>query len=285
MLTEAGIDDAALDAKLLLAHVLGWEPRALSLRGTAPWPAALEQPLAVLLARRAAREPTHRILGQRGFWTIELGLNAACLEPRPDSETLIAALVEATRPTVLGPGAPSPSPLVPDGAYRVLDLGTGPGTLLLALLDSWPGASGLGVDRALAATQQARINAAALGLGMRAQFAVMDWGAGLAQSARFDVVIANPPYITTAEMLALAPEVAGFDPPLALAGGDDGLRDYPVIAALARRHLAPGGRLLLEHGHQQRGAVAAIVQAAGFERWAGWDDFGGRPRAVMAWAG
>jgi release factor glutamine methyltransferase len=194
--------------------------------------------------------------------------------------------MEAPIPAVLAPTTTRlPPPLAPLGVHRVLDLGTGPGTLLLALLDGWHGAIGLGVDRAPAAAQQAQANAAALGLWARAQFAVMDWGAGLADTARFDVIIANPPYITTAEMQGLSPEVAGFDPPLALAGGDDGLRDYPVIAALARRHLAPGGRLLLEHGHQQRKAVAAIVQTAGFEHWAGWDDLGGQPRALLAWTG
>lgn len=252
-------DTPRLDAELLMAHALGASRDELLLRRLDdPAPAAF----APLLARRLAHEPVAYITGTRAFWTIELAVGPGALVPRADSETLIEAAVEhfADRP----PAA-------------ILDLGTGPGTLLLAALDQWPQATGLGIDRSAEALAMARANAERLGLAARARFVEGDWATGVA--GPFDLVLANPPYIGTGETLPR--EVRDHEPAGALFAGLDGLDAYRAIIPDLPRLIGPHGIAILEIGHSQAEAVGAILAAAGLE-WQLRRDLAGRPRALAA---
>lgn len=265
-LQAAGLEEPMREARALMTAVLG--DRAQLLERERP----LTQQEAGLfdsyLQRRAAHEPTGRILGQREFWSLPIGLAPDTLEPRPDSETLVEAVLaklpERARP------------------WRLLDLGTGSGCLLLALLHSLPLATGLGIDSAQGAVEQAQRNAVAVGLQGRATFQVGNWGAGL--SGPFDVVVSNPPYIATDTLAALAPEVRLFDPPAALDGGPDGLAAYRALLPAARPLLRAGGWLALEIGFDQGESVLALVQAAGFVAPILLQDLAGQPRVVLAQA-
>jgi release factor glutamine methyltransferase len=246
-----------LDAELLMAHALGVPREDMLLRGgEAEAPAGFD----ALLARRRAREPVAYIVGRRAFWTIELEVGPGALIPRPDSETLIEAAIG-----IFGAAGPA----------TVLDLGTGPGTLLLAALAQWPAARGLGVDRSEAALTYARRNAARLALADRARWRRGDWGAGI--DARFDLVLANPPYVEAGA--PLAPDIADHEPAEALFAGADGLDAYRRLAPGLARLLAPGGAACVEIGAGQRDAVAALFSAEGFTI-ASHDDLGGVARCL-----
>jgi release factor glutamine methyltransferase len=238
----SGSDTPRLDAELLMAHALGIEREALLLTDKdREAPADFE----TLVTRREAGEPVAYITGRRGFWTIELEVGPGVLIPRPDSETLI----EAALPH-FGAGGPK----------RVLDLGTGPGTLLLAALDQWPGATGLGTDASETALAYARRNAGRLGLSGRAEFREGDWAKGIEE--RFDLILCNPPYVESGA--ALPRDVAEWEPDEALYAGDDGLSEYRRLASEIPRLIAPGGLACLELGAGQRDAVAALFEAASF---------------------
>jgi release factor glutamine methyltransferase len=251
-------DTPRLDSELLMAHALGITREALLL-------AHLDDPVppafADLLARRLAHEPVAYITGTRAFWTIELAVGPGALIPRPDSETLIEAAIEH-----FGERAPA----------TILDLGTGPGTLLLAALDQWPQATGLGVDRSPTALDMARANAGRLGMENRARFVEGDWAAGV--GAAFDLVLANPPYIATHE--PLPPDVHDHEPEGALYAGADGLEAYRAIIPELPRLVVPGGVAILEIGHEQAEAVGALVAATG-RPWSLRRDLAGRPRAIV----
>ncbi|MEZ0241791.1 MAG: peptide chain release factor N(5)-glutamine methyltransferase, partial [Sphingomonas sp.] len=195
---------------------------------------------AALIARRLAHEPVAYITGSRAFWTIELAVGPGALVPRADSETLLEVAVAHF-------GERSPA--------RILDLGTGPGTLLLAALDQWPSATGIGVDASEQALAYARRNAEALGMADRAEFRTGDWADGLTE--RFDLILANPPYIGTGE--ELPSEVRDHEPGAALFAGADGLDDYRRIVPDLPRLLAPRGIAVLEIGSTQAEAVSALV--------------------------
>jgi release factor glutamine methyltransferase len=229
-LGAAGIEDPARDARLLQRH------------------AESEAAFDAMIARRAAREPASHILGRREFWSLDFAVTRACLDPRPDSETVVEAAL---------------SKLADRGrAWRILDLGTGSGCLLLALLSELPAATGLGVDKSPEALGIALGNAQRLGLGTRARFVERDWMRGL--DGAFDVVVSNPPYIPTAEIESLQPEVTRYEPRLALDGGQDGLDAYRAIIPSLARLLAPGGFAALEVGAIQAMAVGQMARAAGF---------------------
>ncbi len=216
-------------------------------------------------ARRAARAPLAHIVGVREFWSLAFRVTSDVLIPRPDSETVIEAVLAAGPP--------------PDA--RLLDLGTGSGCLLLALLHERPRWSGVGIDRAPDAVAVARANADALGLADRAAFLAGDWAAPL--TGRFEVIVSNPPYIPSDQIAALEPEVRDHEPPPALDGGPDGLDAVRRVAAAAARHLTGGGLLACEVGIGQADAVTALLAEAGF---AGLDqrrDLGGVPRCVTGW--
>ncbi|HVV93719.1 MAG TPA: peptide chain release factor N(5)-glutamine methyltransferase [Hyphomicrobiales bacterium] len=264
---EAGLATPELDARALLLHATGLTVEALVAAPDAPLPAAAAAALAEAAARRRAGEPVARIVGTREFWGQPFRLGPATLVPRPETETVVEAAMAA-----LGPAVASRQ-------LRLLDLGTGSGAILLALLGEYPLASGLGVDRAEDALRIARDNAARLGLGARAAFFAGDWAAAI--DARFDLVVANPPYVETAAIAALAPEVARHDPALALDGGADGLDAYRAIAAAAPALLDPDGALVIELGAGQEAPVAALMAAAGLAA-AGpaRPDLAGIPRAL-----
>jgi|SRR5690242_11301724 len=254
----AASDTPRLDAELLMAHALGVSRDDLLLRRLD----GAEPPVfAALVDRRLAHEPVAYITGIRAFWTIDIAVGPGALVPRADSETLIEAAVDH-----FAGRAPA----------TILDLGTGPGTLLLAALDQWPQATGLGVDRSIEALAMARANADRLGLGARARLVDGDWAAGI--ESRFDLILANPPYIGFDE--ALPREVREHEPADALFAGADGLDAYRAIVPDLPRLIAPGGVAILEIGHTQADAVAALVEAAGLAP-ALRRDLAGRPRAIV----
>lgn len=253
-----GSDTPRLDAELLMAHALGVERDALLLgRLDDQAPAAF----ASLVDRRADGEPVAYILGARDFWTISLRVGPGALIPRPDSETLIAAAVDHF-------GA--------DGPATILDLGTGPGTLLLAALAQWPGAAGIGIDISEKALGYARANADALGLAGRAHFRAGDWASGLA--GRFDLVLCNPPYVE--DGAALARDVAAHEPPSALYAGADGLDAYRRLAPMIPPLIAPGGLAAIEIGCDQAAAVIALFEGVGRAATV-LPDLAGRDRCVL----
>jgi release factor glutamine methyltransferase len=251
-------DTPRLDAELLMAHALGCGRDELLLgRLDRAAPASFPG----LLERRVAREPLAYIVGRRAFWTIDLEVGPGALVPRPDSETLIDAAVE-----IFGDAGPA----------TILDLGTGPGTLLLAALDQWPRATGLGVDASETALAFARRNAARLGLADRARFHRGDWGAGLDE--RFDLVLCNPPYVETGA--PLAPEVAAWEPAEALYAGGDGLACYRRLAPQLGRLVASGGAACIEIGAGQLEAAASLFAVQGFSH-ASRRDLGAIPRCLV----
>lgn len=248
-----------LDAELLMAHAMGVKREDLLLRHLDdPAPAAFD----ALLARRLVHEPIAYITGSRAFWTIELTVGPGVLVPRADSETLIEAAVAH-----FGKAGPA----------RVLDLGTGPGTLLLAALAEWPEAQGLGIDASVEALGYAQRNADMLGLADRVRFQNGDWTRGV--EGQFDLVFSNPPYIGTGERLPR--EVRDHEPDVALFAGEDGLDAYRVIIPDLPRLIAPGGIAVLEIGHRQAEAVSALCAAVDLATSVR-HDLGGRPRAIVA---
>ncbi|SFS06226.1 peptide chain release factor N(5)-glutamine methyltransferase [Sphingomonas jatrophae] len=247
-----------LDAELLMAHALGVTREALLLGGLA---APAPEDFGALVERRLAHEPIAYITGTRGFWTIELAVGPGALVPRPDSETLIEAAAAHFA------GGPGPT--------RILDLGTGSGALLLAALDEWPGASGIGIDASPAARSWAARNAEALGMAARAEICDGGWtGTG----ERFDLILCNPPYIGTGETLPR--DVAAWEPASALFAGADGLDDYRAIAPVLAPQLAPGGVACIEIGCTQAMTAGALFEAEGFDVVVR-RDLGGRDRCLV----
>jgi release factor glutamine methyltransferase len=219
-----------------------------------------------IVRRAVAGEPSSRVLGRREFWGFEFALSAATLDPRPESETVVEAVLRR----------------IPrrDVALRLLDLGSGTGCLLLALLGELPAATGVAVDIAPGAATTARTNAVALGLGSRAQFFVGDWAAALAE--RYSVVVANPPYIVRDALSDLPQAVRRHDPSRALDGGTDGLEAYRVIVPDLIRLLSSDGLFVAEVGSGQADAVAGLVESAGLKIDAVEHDYGGIARCVVA---
>jgi release factor glutamine methyltransferase len=222
--------------------------------------------VAELLRRVLAHEPLSRILGIREFWGLEFELSADTPDPRPESETVVAAVIarlpERERP------------------YRLLDLGTGTGCLLLALLSEFPAANGIGVDRAYGAAAAARRNAERLGFAARSGFTVGDWATAL--DGGFDAIVANPPYVARADIPALPREVHDFDPHLALDGGSDGLDAYRAIAVDLPRLLAAEGLFACEIGQGQETAVAGIISGHGLVVAEAVPDLAGIARCIVA---
>jgi release factor glutamine methyltransferase len=260
-LTETGIEGAARDARVLLAHALGVGADRLTLHladeMTKPQAISYEE----ALARRAAHQPVAQITGRRLFWGLEFRVTPDTLDPRPETETLVAEAL--TWPFL-----------------KVLDLGTGTGCILLSCLKHMPMARGMGVDASPAALVVAAQNAADLGLEGRARFLQSDWFAAV--EGRFDLIVSNPPYIAADEMAALAPDVRDWEPHLALTPGGDGLDAYRAIARGAGARLLPGGRILLEIGPTQGHAVSSLLAAAGLEDVRVLPDMDSRDRVVAA---
>lgn len=255
---EAISDSPRLDAELLLAQACGISRDRLLLDP----PAAVPEGFMALLDRRAAGEPVAYILGRRDFWTIEVEVGPGVLIPRPDSETLLEAALDYFADRAPG---------------RILDLGTGPGSLLLAALDQWPQATGMGIDASQTALGYAERNATRLGLADRTEFRLGNWGDGLEE--RFDLILCNPPYVAEYSD-DLGPGVAEYEPHEALFSGEKGLDDYRILAPQLARLVAPDGIVALEIGHDQAAAVAQIMRESGLSG-ALRHDIAGRPRALI----
>ena len=263
-LGAAGLDAPGLDARLLVQDALGLSGADLLAHPASPLGPCGADRLAAAACRRLAREPIARILGAREFWGLPFVLSSETLVPRPESETVVEAALAAWPDR--------------DAPLQVLDLGVGSGCLLVAILSERPRAHGLGIDRAPGALRTARANAAALGAGGRCAFAASNWADAIA--GPFDLVVSNPPYIATADISRLDPEVALHDPGAALDGGPDGLVAYRAITGALPRLLGEGGVAILELGLGQLEAVSLLAQAEGLRVAGVQPDLAGRPRAL-----
>jgi release factor glutamine methyltransferase len=258
------IDSPAIDARLLLEAATGATRLDIL---TDPYRAVSAEQQALLdgfVARRLRREPVSRILGRKGFWKIMLNVTPDVLSPRPDTETLIDVALLAFEPAQ---------------GFNLIDLGTGSGAILLAVLTERPGAHGVGTDISSEALAVARENAANLDLDGRATFLRTDWAAGFGDHS-FDLVVSNPPYIPSNDIPGLDPEVRDHDPVLALDGGPDGLQAYRDLAPEIMRILKPGGTFAVEIGWDQGAAVKGLFEAAGFADVKVVRDLGDRDRVV-----
>ncbi|MBS9478271.1 peptide chain release factor N(5)-glutamine methyltransferase [Ancylobacter radicis] len=265
----AGLEAPEREARALVKAALGLSDLDLLARGEESVAADEVARLRGLAARRAGGEPLARLTGRREFWSLDLSLSPDTLVPRPDTETLIEAALEVF------PDRSAP--------LRILDLGTGSGAILAALLSEYPAAWGLGVDLSEGAARQARENLAPLGLNRRAAVIVGTWDAAI--SGRFDLVVSNPPYIPSTDIPMLDVEVRDHDPRLALDGGNDGLDAYRAIAESLPRLLATGGRAILELGIGQEVEVAALLAAKGVPPdGPARRDLGGVARAIVTMA-
>jgi len=263
-----GIESPELDARILIGHALDLDHAALVASGARTLTAAQARTITALAQRRLAREPVARVIGSKEFWSLRLAVNEATLVPRPDTEIVVEAALAALDRR----GARS-------RAWRIADLGTGSGAILLALLTELPNSFGVGSDIDAAAIAIACGNARRLGVS-GAAFLACDMAAAL--RGPFDVVVSNPPYVATGDLNALPPEVRLFDPRAALDGGLDGLDCYRAVAAAAASLLAPRGILVVELGAGQAEPVARLIAAAGLAPFRVRSDLNGVTRALVA---
>lgn len=262
-LAAAGIANAWREARLLLAHATGFSQAVLI--GYPERAVDAYDQYIRLVERRAAREPMSHLTGRREFWSLDFEVTRDTLDPRPDSETVVEAALEFLPDS--------------DADLRIADLGTGTGCLLAALLSMLPAARGVGIDRSSAAAAVARRNLGRLGFDERAHVVVGDWAAAL--GGPFDLIVTNPPYIPSAEIVSLQPEVASYEPVSALDGGVDGLDSIREIVAVLPTFLANKGVAVIEFGDGQGGAVARIVGDAGLFVRDVRKDLAGRTRCAV----
>ena len=267
-LRSAKLETADLDARMLVSRLAGVEPHQLVTAGETPLTQPVRDRLGKALQDRLGGRPVHRILGAREFYGLMLGLSPATLEPRPDTETLIEAVLPVIRETIAAKGRCS-----------IADLGIGTGAIGLALVAECPNASCLGIDISEEEVETALKNAQALGLGEQYKAIQGDWLSGIER--RFDLIVSNPPYIPTKDLASLSREVIDHDPMLALDGGADGLDAYRIIAAQAEARLVEEGRLALEIGIGQSQSVTALFAARGFDRLGVFADLGGVDRVLL----
>ena len=263
----AGIESADLDARLLVCAAAGLDHAGLIRDPDVPLGEAAA-PLATYATRRLRHEPVSRILGRREFWGLPFAIAPAVLDPRPETEGLVASVLDA-----IGMRRAE--------SLTILDLGTGSGAILAALLRELPVATGMGLDRSRDACRIARDNLAALGVGARAAVVCGDWTASVAPH-RFDIVVSNPPYIATADLAHLARDVREYDPAPALDGGADGLAAYRAIVPALDGLLRSGGVAAFECGSGQGASVADLMAAAGLAGAAVYRDLAGHDRVVIA---
>jgi len=246
-LDAAGVSGSKLDARLLLRHATGLTVERIVGYPERPLSREESERFESLLSRRIAREPLSQIVGRREFWSLPFIVTSDTLTPRPETEILVEAALSCL------PGR--------NASYRLLDLGTGTGCLLLALLSELPESTGVGVERSARAAYVARENARELGLTSRALIAVGDWDACV--DGCFDLVVSNPPYLPDSSIVGLEPEVARYEPRMALAGGPDGLACYRVLAPALARRLGANSLAILEIGAGQANDVEKIFAAVG----------------------
>ncbi|ADV10772.1 peptide chain release factor N(5)-glutamine methyltransferase [Mesorhizobium ciceri] len=262
------VDDPALDARLIVEHFSGTTRTQAIADPERRVGAGAVAEIDAALRRRAGGEPVHRILGYREFYGLRLSLSPETLEPRPDTETLVEAILPFVKAVA-----------TQEGECRILDLGTGTGAIALALLSVVPTANATGVDLSAGALATAARNAGQLGLAGRFTALQSDWFEKV--SGRYHVIVANPPYISSEDIGNLQDEVLNFDPRLALDGGADGLNPYRTIAAEAARFLEIEGRIAVEIGHTQRNEVCEIFTAAGYVPGSVFRDLGGNDRVIV----
>lgn len=269
-LKERGLDSPRATAEILLAHVLHTDRVQLYLNYDQPLEKTELSTFKELLRRRLRREPVAYIVGRKGFWTLEMEVTPEVLIPRPETECLVEAALKALRA------------LPDDRRARVLEVGVGSGAIVLALAAEAPRHKYFASDLSPAALRIAQRNAEQAGVRERVVFWAADWFSALEPAGSvFDLIVANPPYVASGEIDALQPEIARYEPRLALDGGADGLRSYRAIVAETHRHLTPGGWLLLEIGCDQRQAVHQLFEQSGY--YEGFDcarDYSGRERVV-----
>ena len=266
ILRQADVKDAKRDASLLLAHVLNEDVGYLYREADRLLTEEERGTFRQLINRRAAREPLSHLTGHREFWSLDFLVSGEVLDPRPDSETLIEAVLVAKKQGII--------------PHSILDLGAGSGCLLLAILSELPAATGVGVDINEAALEVARENARRLEMENRAGFHLGGWDVEFGK--KFDLVISNPPYIPTKDIEKLQSEVRDFEPRLALDGGRDGLDCYRAILANIRNMLCPGGQLVFEVGIDQASDVGRMMDGAGFSTPEFHKDIAGIDRCVSA---
>lgn len=265
-LHSAGFEEPRRHARRLVSSALGISPAGLF--GDPDCPVDEQQIIRLrkMLGRMVEREPLSRILGRREFWGLEFAMSPETLDPRPETETVVEAVLRRK------PDRHAP--------LRVLDFGTGTGCLLLALLNEFPTASGFGIDIVEAAVKTAAYNAVKLGLAVRARFFVGDWATAV--TGRFDVIVANPPYIASADLRLLPREVADYDPWRALDGGEDGLTPFRAITPTLPGLLKSDGIFVTEVGVDQADAVVAIMRAQSLTLDGIEPDLAGGARCVVA---
>ena len=263
------------EARRLVEAVMGWNAISQLADPDQSIDAASVARLDALVQRRCERkEPLSRILGRREFWGLDLNINGATLDPRADTETLVELALDLLR-------KPNRQP-----PRKILDLGTGSGALLLALLSEFPEASGVGVDQDAGTLATASGNASAFDLARRAEFRLSDWLSDLIHPSSelagwaFDLIVSNPPYIPSAVLSRLDRTVRDFDDPQALDGGADGLKFYRQTLRDAQDCMSPGGLLILELGIGQASSVSALGKEYGWTIQAIRDDLAGIPRAM-----
>ena len=265
-LEEAGIVNARLESRWLLAHVTGHQSSELIIRGQDNVPEEAVGAFRNRVSRRAGREPIQHILGTTEFYGLEFLTDARALIPRPDSEIVVEAAL---------------GQLAPNEPARIADLGAGSGCLLAAILANRPLASGTGVEASAEAASLARENLLRLGLSARADVHEGRWSDWQGWSD-VDLIISNPPYIPSGDLAGLMPEVRDHDPAAALDGGLDGLVAYREIVRIGAAAMKPGAWLVFEIGHDQAEAVIALLDAAGFQSVSLFRDLGGNDRAIIA---
>ena len=265
----AGIEGAETDARVLVGHALRLDRSKLISQSDRLLEAREIDAISALAARRLKHEPVSCILGKKEFWSLGLTVTPDVLVPRPETETV----VEVALDFVVRGGLRMEK-------LRILDIGTGSGALMLALLQELPNATGTGTDSSNAAAQVARDNAASLGFGPRCSVIVCDIASDV--QGPFDLIVSNPPYIARADIATLPPEVRDYDPMMALDGGEDGLAAYRAIAADAKRLLAAGGRLFVELGKGQEPSVRGLFARTGLKVDPARKDLAGIPRVLGA---
>ena len=265
----SGIEDADVDARVLVGQALHLDRARLIAQADRVLEAREVNAISGLAARRLKHEPVSRILGRKEFWSLGLTITPDVLVPRPETETV----VEGALDFVVRNGLRMEK-------LRILDIGTGSGALLAALLSELPNAIGLGTDISRAALETARANVTQLGFENRCSLIACDMAAGV--QGQFDLLVSNPPYIARGDIASLSPEVRDYDPTVALDGGDDGLASYRSISADAKRLLAQGGRLFVELGAGQEPAVRKLFTNAGFTVGIAREDLAGTPRVLGA---
>lgn len=269
ILKDAGIESFSLDAQLLLAHVLGKTREFVISRPEHILSTQEILDYESLIKRRQNREPLAKIIGKKEFWSMEFLVNSATLDPRPDSETIIEAVLE----------------IFPEKGkeIKLIDFGTGSGCLLLTILSEYPNSLGIGVDINRDTLDVAVKNAEKLGLAKRSEFILNGWAEGM--EGKFDLIISNPPYIKNSDIKELEPEVSAHEPYMALAGGEDGLDCYRLLASQINNLLKQDGYLILEFGMGQENSVKEIFENSGFRFVSFKNDLAGTTRCVVLAAG